>query len=159
MLKLKKIIFSKFIPLLTLLSLCFTACSKPDFEIHKNSSGYIQDLRGKWVVINYWADWCPPCIKEMPELSSFYEDNKQEVQVFAYNFDRLEGEELQEQILRFKVNVPSLLTDPGELFGWEVPESLPATYIIDPEGVTREVLIGPQTKESLEAIILKFKET
>ena len=81
------------------------------------------------------------------------------MQVFAYNFDQLEGEELQEQILRFKVNVPSLLTDPGELFGWEVPESLPATYIIDPEGVTREVLIGPQTKESLEAIILKFKET
>ena len=158
MLKLKKIIFPKSLPLLTLL-LCFTACSKPDFEIYKNSSGYIQDLRGKWVVINYWADWCPPCIKEMPELSSFYEDNKEEVQVFAYNFDQLEGEELQEQILRFKVNVPSLLTDPGELFGWEVPESLPATYIIDPEGVTREVLIGPQTKESLEAIILKFKET
>ena len=159
MLKLKKIIFSRILGLLTLLSLCFTACSQPDFEIDKNSSGYIQDLRGQWVVINYWADWCPPCIKEMPELSSFYEDNKQEVQVFAYNFDRLEGEELQEQILRFKVNVPSLLTDPGELFGWEVPESLPATYIIDPEGVTREVLIGPQTKESLEAIILKFKET
>ena len=159
MLKLKKIIFSKFIPLLTLVSLCFIACSKPDFEIYKDSCGYIQDLRGQWVVINYWADWCPPCIKEMPELSSFYEDNKQEVQVFAYNFDRLEGEEFQEQILRFKVNVPSLLTDPGELFGWEVPESLPATYIIDPEGVTREVLIGPQTKESLEAIILKFKET
>ena len=158
MLKLKKIIVPKSLPLFTLL-LCFTACSKPDFEIYKNSSGYIQDLRGQWVVINYWADWCPPCIKEMPELSSFYEDNKKEVQVFAYNFDRLEGEELQEQILRFKVKVPSLLTDPGELFGWEVPESLPATYIIDPEGVTREVLIGPQTKESLEAIILKFKET
>ena len=133
MLKLKKIIFSKFIPLLALLSLCFTACSKPDFEIYKDSSGYIQDLRGQWVVINYWADWCPPCIKEMPELSSFYEDNKKEVKVFAYNFDRLEGEELQEQILRFKVNVPSLLTDQGELFGWEVPEGLPTTYIIDPE--------------------------
>ena len=116
MLKLKKIIFPKSLTLLTLL-LCFTACSKPDFEIYKNSSGYIKDLRGQWVVINYWADWCPPCIKEMPELSSFYEDNKKEVQVFAYNFDQLEGEELQEQILRFKVNVPSLLTDPGDLFG------------------------------------------
>ena len=145
--------------LIPLTLICSSACSDPDYEIYNDSSGYIQDLRGKWVVINYWADWCPPCIKEMPELSSFYEDKKQEVQVFAYNFDRLEGEELQEQILRFKVNVPSLLTDPGELFGWEVPESLPATYIIDPEGVTREVLIGPQTKESLEAIILKFKET
>ena len=136
-----------------------SACSEPDYRLVDGGSGKVDDFLGKWLIVNYWADWCPPCIKEMPELSSFYEDNKQEVQVFAYNFDRLEGEELQEQILRFKVNVPSLLTDPGELFGWEVPESLPATYIIDPEGVTREVLIGPQTKESLEAIILKFKET
>jgi len=95
----------------------------------------------------------------MPELSSFYEDNKKEVHVFAYNFDQLEGEELEEQILRFKVQVPSLLTDPGELFGWDVPKGLPTTYIIDPNGVTREVLLGPQTKESLEEMILKLKET
>jgi len=147
--------FIKLLPLFVL----FYSCSSGDIHFNKVNSKFKNNLDENWIVINYWADWCPPCIKEMPELSSFYEDNKQEVQVFAYNFDRLEGEELQEQILRFKVNVPSLLTDPGELFGWEVPESLPATYIIDPEGVTREVLIGPQTKESLEAIILKFKET
>ncbi len=159
MLRFKKFKFSKSITILTILLLCFTSCSKPDFEIYKDSSGYIEDLRGQWVVINYWADWCPPCIKEMPELSSFYEDNKKEVHVFAYNFDQLEGEELEEQILRFKVQVPSLLTDPGELFGWDVPEGLPTTYIIDPKGVTREVLLGPQTKESLEEMILKLKET
>ena len=159
MLKLKKIIFPKSLPLLTLLLLCFTACSKPDFEIYKNSSGYIQDLRGQWVVINYWADWCPPCIKEMPELSSFYDANQQDVYVFAYNFDQLEGEELKEQIVRFKVKVPSMLTDPGELFGWETPDSLPATFIIDPKGVTKEMLIGPQTKETLEKVIQKYKES
>ena len=149
MLRFKKFRFSKSITILTILLLCFTSCSKPDFEIYKDSSGYIEDLRGQWVVINYWADWCPPCIKEMPELSSFYEDNKKEVHVFAYNFDQLEGEELEEQILRFKVQVPSLLTDPGELFGWDVPEGLPTTYIIDPKGVTREVLLGPQNQRIL----------
>ena len=137
----------------------YKICKKNNLDLVVGGAVSSEKLAEKIVVLNIWADWCPPCIKEMPELSSFYEDNKQEVQVFAYNFDRLEGEELQEQILRFKVNVPSLLTDPGELFGWEVPEGLPTTYIIDPEGVTREVLIGPQTKESLEAIILKFKET
>ena len=158
--KIRKHFFSKYISLLFVFTLCLTTCSErksPDFEIYNGSSGFISDLRGKWVVINYWADWCPPCIKDMPELSSFYRNNKDEVYVFAFNFDQLEGEELQEQILRFKVNVPSLLTDPGDLFNWEVPEGLPATYIIDPQGQTREMLIGPQTEESLNELIRNLK--
>ena len=137
-----------------LLFLC--ACSKPDYELFKGSKGNKSDFLGKWLVVNYWADWCPPCIKEMPELESFYIQNKKEVLVLAYNFDRLEGDELEDQIKRFKVNVPSILTDPGLLFGWESPPSLPATYILTPEGVLVETLIGPQTKESLEEIISEY---
>ena len=49
----------------------------------------LSDLEGRWLVVNYWADWCPPCIKEMPELTSFYNDNKEEVLVLAFNFDEL----------------------------------------------------------------------
>ena len=157
MLKIKDYLISKLIILISLI--CLSACSDPDYEIYNDSSGYIQDLQGKWVVINYWADWCPPCIKEMPELTSFYNENKEEVYVFAYNFDGLKGEELQEQITRFKVKVPSMLTDPGELFGWNVPNSLPATFIINPSGVTKEILIGPQTKETLEKVIQNHKES
>ena len=93
-----------------------------------------EDFKGKWIIYNYWADWCPPCIKELPELSSFYEDNKDKVNVFTYNFDQLEGEELRDQIKRFKVEVPSIITNPEELFGWETPASLPATFIVDPNG-------------------------
>ncbi|SVC18131.1 uncharacterized protein METZ01_LOCUS270985 [marine metagenome] len=157
MLKIKDYLISKLIILISLI--CLSACSDPDYEIYNDSSGYIQDLQGKWVVINYWADWCPPCIKEMPELTSFYNENKEEVYVFAYNFDGLKGEELQEQITRFKVKVPSMLTDPGELFGWHLPDSLPTTFIIDPSGVTKEILIGPQTKETLEKVIQNLKES
>ena len=157
MLKIKDYLISKLFILISVI--CLSACSDPDYEIYNDSSGYIQDLQGKWVVINYWADWCPPCIKEMPELTSFYNENKEEVYDFAYNFDGLKGEELQEQIARFKVKVPSMLTDPGELFGWNLPDSLPATFIIDPSGVTKEILIGPQTKETLEKVIQKHKES
>ena len=157
MLKIKDYLISKLIILISLI--CLSACSDPDYEIYNDSSGYIQDLQGKWVVINYWADWCPPCIKEMPELTSFYNENKEEVYVFAYNFDGLKGVELQEQITRFKVKVPSMLTDPGELFGWHLPDSLPTTFIIDPSGVTKEILIGPQTKETLEKVIQNHKES
>ena len=137
----------------------FIGCSKPDFNLADGSNGRLSDLEGRWLVVNYWADWCPPCIKEMPELTSFYNDNKEEVLVLAFNFDELEGEELEEQIIRFKVNIPSLLTNPGLLFGWEAPPSLPTTYILDKKGKLRETLIGPQTQESLEALIKGYQES
>ena len=135
------------------LILILSSCSKPDYRLVDGSSGKLDDFLGRWLIVNYWADWCPPCIKEMPELENFYNDNEDRALVLTYNFDRLEGEELQSQIIRFKVNVPSILTDPGILFGWEAPPSLPATYIINPEGILIHTLIGPQTQESLEALI------
>jgi len=138
-----------------LISLTFiiTSCSEPDYFLADGDTGQMNDFLGKWLIVNYWADWCPPCIKEMPELESFYKENESTALVLAYNFDRLEGEELQGQIKRFGVNVPSILNDPGKLFGWESPPSLPATYIINPQGELIHTLIGPQTKESLEALI------
>ena len=138
---------------LTYLILILSSCSEPDYRLVDGSSGKLDDFLGRWLIVNYWADWCPPCIKEMPELENFYNDNEDRALVLTYNLDRLEGEELQSQIIRFKVNVPSILTDPGILFGWEAPPSLPATYIINPEGILIHTLIGPQTQESLEALI------
>ena len=138
---------------LTYIILIVSSCSEPDYRLVDGSSGKLDDFLGRWLIVNYWADWCPPCIKEMPELENFYNDNEDRALVLTYNFDRLEGEELQSQIIRFGVNVPSILTDPGTLFGWEAPPSLPATYIINPEGILIHTLIGPQTQESLEALI------
>ena len=138
---------------LTYRILILSSCSEPDYRLVDGSSGKLDDFLGRWLIVNYWADWCPPCIKEMPELENFYNDNEDRALVLTYNFDRLEGEELQSQIIRFRVNVPSILTDPGILFGWEAPPSLPATYIINPEGILIHTLIGPQTQESLEALI------
>ena len=138
---------------LTYLILIVSSCSEPDYRLVDGSYGKLDDFLGRWLIVNYWADWCPPCIKEMPELENFYNDNEDRALVLTYNFDRLEGEELQSQIIRFGVNVPSILTDPGILFGWEAPPSLPATYIINPEGILIHTLIGPQTQESLEALI------
>ena len=140
------------------LLLLLSTCSKPDYELFEGPMGNKSDFLGKWLVVNYWADWCPPCIKEMPELESFYEQHNSRALVVAYNFDQLEGEELKDQIERFKVNVPSILTDPGSLFGWEVPPSLPATYILTPDGNLVETLIGPQTKDSLVEIISKYED-
>ena len=100
-------------------------------------------------MINFWADWCPPCIKEIPELNALYEENKDELNVYLFHFDELAGAELDEQLIRFNARIPSLLTSPYQIFGIDIPETLPVTVIIDRDLNVKEVLRGPQTKESI----------
>ena len=134
----------------------FVGCSANDLTFHKISGKNINDLSGKWTVINYWADWCPPCIKEIPELHEL-DKNFEKIQVFLFNFDRLQGDELEEQLMRFNVSLPSLITDPSNFFDIDVPDALPVSFIIDPNLSLSLTLKGPQTEESiLEAI--KYSE-
>ena len=134
-----------------LLSFLFIqSCTKTDLVTSDNSKIYLDDLKGKLTLINYWADWCPPCIKEIPELNKLKNNFSSQVNVFLFNFDRLEGEELSEQLVKFKVEVPSLLTDPEKIFGYIVPEALPVSFIIDENGQYLKTLKGPQTLDSLK---------
>lgn len=136
----------KISPLLFILF--FQGCSKGDFVTSTNEKIFLDDLLGQWTLINYWADWCPPCIKEIPELNELNKEYSDQVNVYVFNFDRLEGDELNEQLLRFGVKVPSLITDPEEVYKYEVPEALPVTFIIDKNGKLFKTLKGPQTKDS-----------
>lgn len=133
------------------------SCQKADIDLHNSKGMVSENLKGQWVMINYWADWCPPCLKEMPELVSFASANK-DVQVFAFNFDQLDGEDLDYEINKFGVDIPSILTHPRDVWGIESPATLPATYFINPEGEIVQSLFRPQTQESLEDILRSLKE-
>ena len=112
----------------------------------------IDNYRGQWVVVNYWAEWCKPCIKEIPELNDLNSQNA-EVTVLGVNFDGAVGDELARQLDELKVAFETLPYDPSAELGIERPRALPTTVIISPEGDLKEVLIGPQTQESLLAYI------
>ena len=129
--------------------LIITSCSESDLMIHNQNGLMLEDLKEKNTVINFWADWCPPCIKEIPELNALYEENKDELNVYLFHFDELAGAELDEQLIRFNARIPSLLTSPYQIFGIDIPETLPVTVIIDRDLNVKEVLRGPQTKESI----------
>lgn len=108
----------------------------------------IDNYRGQWVVVNYWAEWCKPCIKEIPELNDLNSQNA-DVTVLGVNFDGAVGDELARQLDELKVAFETLPYDPSAELGIERPRALPTTVIISPEGDLKEVLIGPQTQESL----------
>ena len=141
----------KIIQLLCLLVIL--GCQKNDIEVFNGANTNLANLNGNWVVINYWADWCAPCIKEIPELNALNEKHKDNLKVFLYNFDRLEGKELEEQLIKIKAEVPSIITDPQTIYNFSVPDALPVTFIIDKEGKLSSVLNGPQTLEGIEKIL------
>jgi thiol-disulfide isomerase/thioredoxin len=125
------------------------SCSKPDLNVFEGKGVFLDDLKGKWIVFNYWADWCPPCIKEIPELNSLQSNFSDDLKVFLINFDMLEGEELKQQLEKFNVQVDSLLTDPSIIYDWVIPENLPVTFIINRKGELEFTLVGPQTEEEI----------
>jgi peroxiredoxin len=115
----------------------------PDFTVQDaDRKVTLHDLRGKVVVLNFWATWCPPCVDEMPSLVKMQSDLKDRVLVLAVSVD--EDERSYRTFL--KKNNVDLLTvrDPqqksNELYG---TFKFPETYIIDRQGVVQRKFIGP----------------
>ncbi len=115
-----------------------------------DDAALLQSLRGQWVVINYWAQWCKPCVEEIPELNAL-DQNYSEVAVLGVNYDGASGEELQRQIGTLGVAFPTLREDPAALLEQPRPTVLPTTLILNPDGEIVATLVGPQTLESLTA--------
>ena len=133
------------------------ACQKNDIEVFNGSNTSLDKLKGNWVVINYWADWCAPCIKEIPELNEFANENK-DILVFTFNFDQLDQEDLAPVANKFNIKVPSLVTHPRDIWGIQTPPAVPATFFINPNGELSLSLFRPQTKDALNSILLDLKQ-
>ena len=147
---------NKIIQLLCLLAVL--SCQKNDIEVFNGSNTNISDLNGNWIVINYWADWCAPCIKEIPELNEFARENEDLI-VYTFNFDQLEVEDLKPIAKKFDIQVPSLISHPRDIWGIPTPPAVPATFFINPNGEITSSLFRPQTKEDLNKIFSELKET
>lgn len=108
----------------------------------------LAELRGQWVVINYWARWCKPCIEEIPELNAL--DRAYDgITVLGVNYDGAKGEELKAQATELGVAFALLEQDPAAELGVRRPVVLPTTLVVDPDGRHHTTLVGPQTAASL----------
>jgi thiol-disulfide isomerase/thioredoxin len=141
--------------LISALLLCglLSGCGKADYQTHDGNSGRFADLHGRWILINYWASWCEPCIKEIPELNQFAKQHGDKAAVFAVNFDGVQGEQLREQVAKLQFAIPVLVTDPATTLGYDRPQALPSTFVFGPDGKLKQVLQGEQTVASLSAAI------
>lgn len=111
--------------------------------------------RGKWVVVNYWATWCVPCIKEMPDISAFVKSRK-DVAAIGLAFEDTDAKDIKAFVAKHPVSYPIAqldVTAPPKDFG--APKGLPTTYLIAPDGHVAQRFIGPITGEKLNEAIAK----
>lgn len=112
---------------------------------------------GKWVVVNYWATWCVPCIKEMPDISAFVKNHK-DVTAIGLAFEDTDAKDIRAFVAKHPVVYPIAqvdVTDPPKAF--EPPKGLPTTYLIAPDGTVAKRFVGPVTEQSLGEAISKGK--
>ena len=139
--------------LIFLAALFLVSCSKQDIEISQGGGLSSQALKEKTVVLNIWADWCPPCIVEMPYFNKLNE--LEGVVVLGFHFDQfdvLEDEVVEGFIKKFNIQFLNLKTEPRDIWGVDIPNSVPTILIIKNNSIL-ETITTPQTLETLESLV------
>jgi thiol-disulfide isomerase/thioredoxin len=130
--------------------------SYPDLDgkMHK-----LSDYRGKWVVANYWATWCPPCLEELPELEVFHDSHKdKDALVLGLNMEDIDAGKLRAFVEEQFLSYPILRvgSHPRQSLG-KVP-GLPTTFLVSPAGEVVARQVGPIDGKTIEEFIANYNK-
>ncbi len=133
------------------------AVDMPLTDIHGNKVN-LSSYQGQWVVVNYWATWCPPCIVEMPELQSFHDDHvDKDALVLGINTELIGKQQLAEFLEDYFITYPVFVSKPIQQSELGLIPGLPTTFLVAPSGEVVARQVGPVTREMIEQFIQNWQ--
>ncbi|MFT7229164.1 MAG: thiol-disulfide isomerase/thioredoxin [Methylophilaceae bacterium] len=111
---------------------------------------------GKWVVVNYWATWCPPCLEEVPEFVALYDERRnKDVMVIGVVFDYKSIQKVSDYVDDMLMSYPIVLGNDNIVKQIGSADMLPTTYLFNPKGKLIKVKRGLVSRHYLEKIMLE----
>ncbi|MGG3560752.1 redoxin domain-containing protein [Neobacillus rhizosphaerae] len=129
----------------------------PDFELKTLTGDTVKlsNLKGKKVMLNFWATWCPPCKAEMPEMEQFSKQTGDDVVILAVNIDP--QLDVQGFVNENKITFPVLLDAEDQVNEAYQVLSIPTTYFINSKGVIKNKFTGSMTLDVMKDFTEKLK--
>ncbi|MEW6119756.1 MAG: TlpA disulfide reductase family protein [Pseudomonadota bacterium] len=133
-----------------------TACAQADGFQVTDTTGKTHSLagyKGKWVLVNYWATWCPPCLEEIPDLIALHDNKKNNLVVIGVALDYRNAKQVTDFSESLMVSYPVVLGSSKVVNQIGPVQGLPTTYLYNPEGKMVAQQVGPITREAVQKYI------
>lgn len=114
----------------------------------------LADYKGKWVIVNFWATWCPPCLKEIPDLIALYEE-RSDIMVIGVAMEFSDPNSVMDYVKAMSISYPTVLGNRRIASQLDDISMLPSTYFFDPNGNPAARQQGLVTRQSIEDFINK----
>ncbi len=127
------------------------ACTPaPQFTDGAGNNVSLSALTGKPLLVNYFAPWCAPCLREMPRLNALAAEGQ--IAVVAINYDPTTPAELGQLATRYEIKVPLLIANADASLPFPRPGALPTSYLLDSEGKLKQTLVGELDQQQIEML-------
>ena len=127
------------------------------FTDSKGKTQSLQQYKGKWVLVNFWATWCPPCLEEIPDLVALHEDKKNNLVVIGVAMDYRDPKEVLQFSDQMMISYPMVLGNPKLATQVGSIPGLPTTYLYNPQGKQVAYNVGAVTRDGIERYIRNKK--
>lgn len=131
----------------------------PDFTLKDlgGSDISLSDYKGKVLILNFWATWCPPCRAEIPDFIEVYSEYKDKgLEILGISVDQVSPDQVRQFVERNEMNYPVAMATNQLFKDYPPPQAIPTTLIIDREGKIQYKKVGMMSKQELIGLFDKF---